>query len=403
MKIKFKTAVYIGAGNSEFQTLVATTVAAERYVFIKPEQSAMLQLGSNMVLIENGVTPQGGRQRYYHYNLSNFNGFARADELHDLFPNLKLLSNEQIDTRTIDEVVCTLLESGDLKDKYCNYLCIDHPGLSEAVLRTLGESHFELFKQIEICCASQGLFDADTAGKNAANDDHNSNTFEQSLAQHHFEPAIAMLPNTDADFPVYSYSFNLNKLREQNKADALQYQVSKLKSQLKEAREQLALQSKKNDNLRQNSNSVQEKLEKFQHSAKAKREELEAQVIAVKNDLSVQIKAATDNERQLKEACELNAQLSEENKAKQNKINSQELKIEELNKVKDSKVKFEKENAELKYQLEEVTLSFQANRKKLISLQSAYAEMKAVNAQLKSELTVLNEQLEMLRPLKDER
>lgn len=430
---------YLGAGQGERAEACKQRYQPTHTVLVDGQAHAEGRLDSvqQASVKRVWVTHDGQPATFYHYNLAEFDGLRKASALKELFPNLKLKSSEDVETVAVHQLVGeTLADQGGNN----HVLVIDIPGQELALLQALAEHELiQRFEYIEVVTCQEAWFDGVNVTTEAA----------AQLKEYGFKAVTATLDD-DPDFPVLAVYRDAvaeenrvlkTRLKQSEDAQkhleaekqALQEEKQKqanwaqsLKKQLEEAQQAIEAQTKDleaaqqaakikeqelseakqlTDERKKQVDELKRQLEFTQQAEDKLSKELDGvrQANKIKEqELSAHIKATAEKDELIKKANELNAQLNDEKKAKQNTIDSQKSKLEELEKVKTQIAKVEKEKSELKYQLEEITLSFESNRKKLISQESKYAEVKAVNEKLQTEFSVLKGQLELLRSLRRE-
>jgi FkbM family methyltransferase len=110
----------------------------------------------NIRVLNAAVAAQSSQGTYHRYNLPDANSLRPATGLHELFPGLRLLETEPVETLAINELV----KSIDLEGQRNNRLIIDLPGLESEVFLALeaGDS-LHLFNRIELVAGREALYE----------------------------------------------------------------------------------------------------------------------------------------------------------------------------------------------------------------------------------------------------
>jgi hypothetical protein len=221
------TLIHMGAGQCS---------ELDEYLTLQPRQLILIEANSQLAQdlhnrVEGltqvqvscvAIAGNPGPATFYRYNLPEVNSLHPASGLMDLFPGLKLLDQQEVNT--ISPV--TLLEPLQLGAERENRLVIELPGEELPVLQALQQSQqLEMFSQVQLYCGREPLYE----GSEPA-----ARVFEW-LREVGFD-LIEEEDNRDPDRPCWTLRRNALQLRNRD----LQRQLEQLTGKNRELAQQAA-------------------------------------------------------------------------------------------------------------------------------------------------------------------
>ena len=166
--IPVDTLVHLGAGQcSELDEYLA--LSPRQLLLVEADSQLAKELETRIQGLTNAqvccaaIAGKPGDAIWYRYNFPELNSLCPASGLMEIFPGLKLVEAQQVET--ISPV--TLLEPLQLEAEKENRLVVDLPGEELPVLQALQQSQrLEVFSRISLYCGSESLYEgSETAGR----------------------------------------------------------------------------------------------------------------------------------------------------------------------------------------------------------------------------------------------
>ncbi|CUS47119.1 MAG: hypothetical protein HLUCCO02_07835 [Idiomarinaceae bacterium HL-53] len=289
----FNYAVYVGTGSRINAKEFTSKVAAKHYIFVIAEERFHADWQHERgQLVQELITLEGGEQRYYSYNLSEFNGVKKATGLKDIFPNVKLKEETSKPSKTLAELVEQLKNGGLGKNGNVQYLLLDLPGAGSEILAKAAIEDLSVFTQIEYVNTDSSYFEGGSAQFQA---------IEAKFKGSYFKKSEALLETNDVDFPVVAFQRDI-RAEKDSRIERLEAEVKRLKQALTES-QQLAQATKEQlDELTQQFEAVKAEKQKHlecAHHLKKELDELNPALEAGKQKAAEQAQKLAESEAQI--------------------------------------------------------------------------------------------------------
>lgn len=362
--------LYLGAGELNLNNLPKASqslhlVDADAEVAQHLAQQVQAHLHAEVKVHNVLIAPTAQTCTYYQYNLSEFNGIAKASALKSLYPGLKTLASEQQPAQGLSDFINTL----NLNPQHTNLLVINLPGLVGALLDAIIQTqHINDFSQIVYPISAQPLFEHEL----------NAQHIQTQLQTHGFE--LQQTSTQDPDFAQHTYTRNPLYAAMQN----LQSQQADLAQQLHQAHQ---AQKQAQEQAQEENQQLQQQLslQKADHAkatdamhaqhtqaVQALQDQALQQTQAVKAEHAAQLK--TTQAQQAKDQQQIQASQAQVADL-QAQLNQQTAAMQTL----------QSQQAGLVEQLKQSTQQLEHKNAQLITLQTQYTHLQKENAQLQNQ------------------
>lgn len=376
-----RTIVHLGAGRcSELDEYLEE---AERIILVEadPELAdALRKRAKDMPQVnvcEAAVASAEGPATFYRYNLPELSSLRPATGLMELFPGLKLVKQQLVDTRRATDLVAEFTISDDKK----NTLVIDLPGEELSVLDSLNSNNsLQRFSELTLYCGREVLYEGGEPGQLVA----------QWLNDQGFDLAEKD-ESRDPERPVWRFRRNALALyaRElQQERDDLAARVE----QLTKAREEQSRLAAEQEKLAGEHHVQIEQLQKARDEQARVAAERQTNLQEANEALEASNQAKLDLEQRLEHANKA--------RAEQEKLSSERrTQIEQLQQARDEQVRLA---AERQAKLQEANEALEASNHAKAELQQRLEQANQARAEQEKLIGERRAQIKQLQEARDE-